>query len=145
MYSQQPTVQRHRMVAGMRRKIKALLQLSSVCTTRSGWNNKYHDLFLYSSEAENSQRVEIAKVHLPTGFSWDTLWKKKINDAAVLELKTDVQLSPKVKIRENASFPRCCLSAFLLHQGGILGEKITRERFELLQTLFAPVFLGRDG
>ena len=106
MYSQQPTVQRHRMEAGMRRKTKALLQLSSVCTTRSGWNNKYHDLFLYSSEADNSQRVEIAKVHLPTGFSWDTLYgKKRINDAAVLELKTDVKLSPKVKIRENVSFP----------------------------------------
>ena len=72
------------------------------------------------------------------------LWKKKINDVAVLELKTDVQLSPKVKIRENASFPRCCLSAFLLQQGGNLGEKITKERFELLQTQFAPVFLGRD-
>ena len=27
------------------------------------------------------------------------MYKKRINDAAVLELKTDVQLSPKVKIR----------------------------------------------
>ena len=81
---------------------------------------------------------------MPTGFSWKTLAEKKIKDAAVFELKTDVQLSPKVKIRENASFPRCCLSVFLLQQGGNLGEKITKERFELLQTLFAPVFLGRD-
>ena len=81
---------------------------------------------------------------MPTGFSWKTLAEKKIKDAAVFELKTDVQLSPKVKIRDNVSVPRCCLSAFLLHQGGNLGEKITKERFELLQTLFAPVFLGRD-
>ena len=51
---------------------------------------------------------------MPTGFSWDTLWKKRINDAAVLELKTDVKLSPKVKIRENVSIPRFCLSVFLL-------------------------------
>ena len=140
MYSQQPTVQRHRMVAGMRRKTKALLQLSLACTTRSGWNNKYHDLFLYSSEADNSQRVEIAKVHLPTGFSWDTLYgKKRINDAAVLELKTDVKLSPKVKIRENVSFPRCCLSAFLLGQEGVI------MRFEFLQALYASVFLVWEG
>ena len=82
---------------------------------------------------------------MPTGFSWKTLAEKKIKDAAVFELKTDVQLSPKVKIRENTSFPRCCLSVFLLQQGGNLGEKITKERFEVLQTLFAPVFLGRDG
>ena len=81
---------------------------------------------------------------MPTGFSWKTLAEKKIKDAVVFELKTDVKLSPKVKIRENVNFPRCCLSAFLLQQGGNLGEKITKERFELLQTLFAPVFLGRD-
>ena len=84
--------------------------------------------------------MEIAKVHLPTGFSWDTLYgKKRINDAAVLELKTDVKLSPKVKIRENVSFPRCCLSAFLLQQEGVI------IRFEFLQALYASVFLVWEG
>ena len=29
------------------------------------------------------------------------MYKKRINDLAVLELKTDVQLSPKVNIRDN--------------------------------------------
>ena len=45
--------------------------------------------------------MQIAKVHMPTGFSWKTLAEKKIKDAAVFELKTDVQLSPKVNIRDN--------------------------------------------
>ena len=75
---------------------------------------------------------------MPTGFSWKTLAKKKIKDAVGFELKTDVKLSPKVKIRDNVSFPRCCLSAFLL-QGGVI------MRFEFLQTLYASVFLVREG
>ena len=75
---------------------------------------------------------------MPTGFSWKMLAEKKIKDAAVFELKTDVQLSPKVKIRDNVSVPRCCLSAFLL-QGRVI------MRFEFLQTLYSPVFLVREG
>ena len=71
---------------------------------------------------------------MPTGFSWKTLAEKKIKDAAVFELKTDVKLSPKVKIRDNVSVHRCCQSAFLL-QGRVI------MRFEFLQTLYALVFL----
>ena len=51
--------------------------------------------------SEEVQRVQISKIHLPTGFSWKKLKAKALNDAAVIELKNDVQFSPKVKIREN--------------------------------------------
>ena len=51
--------------------------------------------------SEEVQRVQISKIHLPTGFSWKKLKTKALNDAAVIELKNDVQFSPKVKIREN--------------------------------------------
>merc|ERR1711974_207955 len=47
-------------------------------------------------QSKKAQRLSIAKVHLPPGFSWDTLNKEKIKDAAVLELKKDVNLSPTV-------------------------------------------------
>ena len=100
---------------------------------------------------------------MPTGFSWDMIYnkrkkktkkkidkvddklpkkskpkkkfrfKKRIKDLAVLELKKDVKLSPKVKISANVSVPRCCLSAFLL-QGRVI------MRFEFLQTLYDSVF-----
>ena len=75
---------------------------------------------------------------MPTGFSWKTLAEKKIKDAAVFELKTDVQLSPKVKIRDNVSVPRCCPFAFLL-QGRVI------MRFEFLQTLYNSDFLVWEG
>ena len=51
--------------------------------------------------SEEVQRVQISKIHLPTGFSWKKLKTKALNDAAVIELKNDVQFSPKVKNREN--------------------------------------------
>ena len=47
--------------------------------------------------SEEVQRVQISKIHLPTGFSWKKLKTKALNDAAVIELKSDVQFSPKVK------------------------------------------------
>ena len=53
----------------------------------------------YSSQNEKAQRVEIAKVHLPPKFSWETLKKDGINDAALLELKKDVEMSPKVRLK----------------------------------------------
>ena len=71
---------------------------------------------------------------MPTGFSWNELYEKKIKDLAVIELMTDVQFSPKVKIIKNVNVHRCCLSAFLL-QGRVI------MRFEFLQTLYALVFL----
>ena len=60
-----------------------------------------HFFFLipsYSSHNEKAQRVEIAKVLLPPNFSWKTLTKDGINDAALLELKKDVEMSPKVRL-----------------------------------------------
>ena len=53
----------------------------------------------FSSQAEKPQRIGIAKVHLPKEFSWEKLKDTKVNDAAVIELKNDAQLSPTVKIR----------------------------------------------
>ena len=50
------------------------------------------------SHGEKAQRVKIAKVHLPTEFSWDLLWKAESNDIALLELKKDVEMTPKVRI-----------------------------------------------
>ena len=41
--------------------------------------------------------MEISKVHTPPGFSLELLHKEKIKDAALLELKKDVQLLPQVK------------------------------------------------
>ena len=37
------------------------------------------------------------KVHLPPKFSWKTLKSDGINDAALLELKKDVEMSSKVR------------------------------------------------
>ena len=56
----------------------------------------------FSSQAEKPQRIGIAKVHLPKEFSWEKLKDTKVNDAAVIELKNDAQLSPTVKIREKS-------------------------------------------
>jgi len=47
-------------------------------------------------KANKTQRMEISKIHMPLGFSWEILNKKKIKDAALIELKKDVKLSPKV-------------------------------------------------
>ena len=58
----------------------------------------------YSSQANKTQRVGITKVHLPSGFSWETLIENKTNDAALIELKKDVKFSPQVKTGH------CCLS-----------------------------------
>ena len=58
----------------------------------------------YSSEANKTQRMEILKVHLPPGFSWETLSKEKIKDAAIIELKKDVEFSPEVRTGHCASF-----------------------------------------
>ena len=52
-----------------------------------------HDL----DHGETAQRVEIAEVHLPPQFSWETLENDMKNDAAVVELKTDANMSPKVR------------------------------------------------
>ena len=35
-----------------------------------------------------------------TGFSWKKLGKEKIHDVALIELKKDAKLSPKVKIKK---------------------------------------------
>ena len=48
--------------------------------------------------------MEISKVHTPPGFSLELLHKKKIKDAALLELKKDVQLLPQVKTGKCISF-----------------------------------------
>ena len=74
---------------------------------------EFHDSSNFS-QSEEVQRVQISKIHLPTGSSWKSVFGQALKDAAVIELKDDVQLSPKVKIRENVSIPRFCLSAFLL-------------------------------
>ena len=50
------------------------------------------------SHGEKAQRVKIAKVHLPTEFSWNLLWKAESYDIALLELKKDVEMSSKVRI-----------------------------------------------
>ena len=74
---------------------------------------EFHDSSNFS-QSEEVQRVQISKIHLPTGSSWKSVFGQALKDAAVIELKDDVQLSPKVKIRENVSIPRFCLSVFLL-------------------------------
>ena len=51
----------------------------------------------YYSDAIETQKMEISKVHTPPGFSLELLHKEKIKDAALLELKKDVQLLPQVK------------------------------------------------
>ena len=50
----------------------------------------------FSDSSEKAQRIEIAKIHLPDGFTWKILNEQKIKDAAILELKTDAQFTPKV-------------------------------------------------
>ena len=58
--------------------------------------------------------MEISKIHMPLGFSWEILNKKKIKDAALIELKNDVKLSPKVTMRHFVSsqvLPICLPSA----------------------------------
>ena len=55
---------------------------------------------LYSRNKEKAQRAEIAKVHLPPNFSWKKLNKDGANDAALLELKKDVEMSPKVRSKK---------------------------------------------
>ena len=72
-------------------------------------------LLIFSDSSEKPQRIEIAKIHLPDGFTWKILNEQKIKDAAILELKTDAQFTPKVtrSERENLSsfrsFPFVCL------------------------------------
>ena len=58
----------------------------------------------YSSKANKTQRVGITKVHLPSGYSWETLNNNITNDAAIIELNKDVQFSPQVRTGH------CCLS-----------------------------------
>ena len=53
-------------------------------------------LLIFSDTTEKAQRIEIAKIHLPDGFTWKILNEQKIKDAAILELKTDAQFTPKV-------------------------------------------------
>ena len=68
----------------------------------------------YSSQANKTQRMEISKIHTPPGFTLESLNRKKINDAALIELKKDVQLSAKVMTLQCVSFqvlPICLPSA----------------------------------
>ena len=58
----------------------------------------------HSSQLNKTQRVGITKVHLPSGYSWETLNNNGTNDAAIIELKKDVQFSPQVRTGH------CCLS-----------------------------------
>ena len=53
-------------------------------------------LLIFRDSSEKAQRIEIAKIHLPDGFTWKILNEQKIKDAAILELKTDAQFTPKV-------------------------------------------------
>ena len=88
-------------------------------------------LLIFSDTTEKAQRIEIEKIHLPDGFTWKILNEQKIKDAAILELKTDAQFTPKVmqSERENLSsfrsFPFACL---LLLEAAL--PKITTTRLE---------------
>ena len=95
-------------------------------------------IFFNSSKSHKPLRVQIAKVHLPTGFSWNELYEKKIKDLAVIELMTDVQFSPKVKIIKNVNVHRCCLSAFLL-QGVLRFQVPGGFRFQFLMILITYI------
>ena len=51
----------------------------------------------YYSDASETQKMEISKVHTPPGFSYEILHDEMTKDAAVIELKKDALLSPQVK------------------------------------------------
>ena len=88
-------------------------------------------LLIFSDTTEKAQRIEIEKIHLPDGFTWKILNEQKIKDAAILELKTDAQFTPKVTRSERGnlssfrSFPFACL---LLLEAAL--PKITTTRLE---------------
>ena len=126
-------------VLGLHNKDEWVVHTVQLC------NNPLFSFFFNSSQSEKPLRVQIAKVHLPTGFSWNELYEKKIKDLAVIELMTDVQFSPKVKIIKNVNVHRCCLSAFLLQR--VLRFQVPGGfRFQFLIILtYTPVFLGEPG
>ena len=91
-------------------------------------------LLIFSDSSEKAQRIEIAKIHLPDGFTWKILNEQKIKDAAILELKTDAQFTPKVTqskrdLRDNLSYFRSYPFACLLFLEAAL-PKITTTRLE---------------
>ena len=112
-------------VLGLHNKDEWVVHTVQLC------NNPLFSFFFNSSKSEKPLRVQIAKVHLPTGFSWNELYEKKIKDLAVIELMTDVQFSPKVKMIKNVNVHRCCLSAFLL-QGVLRFQVPGGFRFQFL-------------
>ena len=87
-------------VLGLHNKDEWVVHTVQLC------NNPLFSFFFNSSQSEKPLRVQIAKVHLPTGFSWNELYEKKIKDLAVIELMTDVQFSPKVKIIKKCKCPQ---------------------------------------
>ena len=59
----------------------------------------------YSSQIEKAQTVGIAHGHVPHEFSWETLGEDNINDVVLLQLKKDVKMSPKVRLKKHLHCP----------------------------------------